>query len=78
MVFLIQNTQNRDTLALHLKLDEIIKAVKGAHNEMVDIEALSDEELEAIHAHYEKISKNAKKTITNETSVLDIKKKKKK
>lgn len=78
MVFLIQNTQNRDTLALHLKLDEIIKAVKGAHNEMVDIEALSDEELEAIHAHYEKISKNAKKTITNETSVSDIKKKKKK
>jgi low affinity Fe/Cu permease len=45
MVFLIQNTQNRDTIALHLKLDEIIRSIQGAHNELLNIEELSDEEL---------------------------------
>jgi low affinity Fe/Cu permease len=45
MVFLIQNTQNRDAKAVHLKLDEIIRAIKGARNELVDLEELSDEEL---------------------------------
>jgi low affinity Fe/Cu permease len=46
MVFLIQNTQNRDTLALHVKLDELIVAMKGARNELVAVEDLPDEELE--------------------------------
>src|ERR671925_315059 len=45
MVFLIQNTQNRDAKAVHLKLDEIIRAIKGARNELLDLEKLSDEEL---------------------------------
>jgi low affinity Fe/Cu permease len=45
MVFLIQNTQNRDAKAMHLKLDEIIRALKGARNQLVDLEDLSDEEL---------------------------------
>jgi Low affinity iron permease len=45
MVFLIQNTQNRDAKAVHLKLDEIIRAIKGARNELVDLEELSDEDL---------------------------------
>lgn len=45
MVFLIQNTQNRDAKAIHLKLDELIRAVEKARNEMVDLEDLSDEEL---------------------------------
>ena len=45
MVFLIQNTQNRDAKAVHLKLDELIRALKGARNELVDLEDLSDEEL---------------------------------
>src|SRR5467141_1323992 len=45
MVFIIQNTQNRDAKAVHLKLDEIIRAIKGARNELVDLEELSDENL---------------------------------
>jgi len=55
MVFLIQNTQNRDTRAINLKLDEIIRSHKHAHNEMIDIEKLSDKELEELATHYEKI-----------------------
>ncbi len=55
MVFLIQNTQNRDARAIHLKLDELIRAVKLAHNEMIDIEKLSDEELDHLEKHYQKI-----------------------
>jgi low affinity Fe/Cu permease len=48
VVFLIQNTQNRDARATHLKLDEIIKSIDQAHNEMIDIEHLSDDELQKI------------------------------
>ncbi|HEX9285154.1 MAG TPA: low affinity iron permease family protein [Nitrospirales bacterium] len=55
MVFLIQNTQNRDARALHLKLDEVIRALHSAHNEMIDIERLSDQELEHLAGHYEHI-----------------------
>jgi low affinity Fe/Cu permease len=54
MVFLIQNTQNRDAKAMHLKLDELISAVKAAHNEMINIEDLSDKQLEEIAAYYRK------------------------
>jgi low affinity Fe/Cu permease len=49
MVFLIQNTQNRDTLALQLKLSELVLAQKGAHNSFADLESLTDEELEKMH-----------------------------
>ena len=55
MVFLIQNTQNRDARAMHLKLDELIRSVRRANNEMIDIEKLSDEELAAMAANFEKI-----------------------
>ncbi len=55
MVFVIQNTQNRDTRAINLKLDEIIRAMGHAHNEMINIEKLSDEELEELAKHYERI-----------------------
>src|SRR5437879_177829 len=48
MVFLIQNTQNRDAKAIHLKLDELLKGVKGARTQLVDLEELSDEDLEAL------------------------------
>src|SRR5439155_5016459 len=48
MVFLIQNTQNRDAKAVHLKLDELIRALKGARNELVDLEELSDEDLKKL------------------------------
>ena len=52
VVFLIQNTQNRDAKALHLKLDELIRSHVPAHNDMIDIEKLSDEELENLKERY--------------------------
>jgi low affinity Fe/Cu permease len=55
MVFLIQNTQNRDARAIHLKLDEIIRSIAHAHNDMIDIENLADEELEVMAHRFEHI-----------------------
>jgi low affinity Fe/Cu permease len=55
IVFLIQNTQNRDAKALHLKLDEVIRSIHQAQNEMIDIENLSDKELDELKARYEQI-----------------------
>lgn len=52
MLFIIQNSQNRHTIAIQLKLDEIIRATKGAHNEMMDIEKLTDEDLSRIQKRY--------------------------
>jgi len=54
MVFLIQNTQNRDAKAIHLKLDELIKALKGARNSMVDLEDLTDAELKELEQEFKK------------------------
>lgn len=55
MVFLIQNTQNRDARAINLKLDELIHATEGAGNQIIDIENLTDKELDELHARYERI-----------------------
>jgi low affinity Fe/Cu permease len=55
VVFLIQNTQNRDARAIHLKLDEIIKSIDQAQNEMIDIEHLSDDELQRLADRYQKV-----------------------
>ena len=55
MVFLIQNTQNRDAKALHLKLDELIKATHGARNDMLDLDKLSDEQLQTLEEEYKRI-----------------------
>jgi low affinity Fe/Cu permease len=55
MVFLIQNTQNRDALAIHLKLDELIRATQGARNSMIDLAKLSDRQLEALEKEYQRI-----------------------
>lgn len=55
MVFLIQNTQNRDAKAINLKLDELIHSIDKAENEMLNIESLSDEELNDMHKRYEAI-----------------------
>lgn len=55
MVFLIQNTQNRDAQAINLKLNELILSIGAASNKMMDIENLSDDELNVLHARYEKI-----------------------
>lgn len=59
MVFLIQNTQNRDAKAVHLKLDEIIRAIKGARNEMVDLEELSDEDLKKLEEQFQRLRRKA-------------------
>ena len=59
MVFLIQNTQNRDARAINLKLNELIESIKSAHNEMIDIEHLSDAELDVLAHRYEAIRAEA-------------------
>ena len=56
MVFLIQNTQNRDAKAIHLKLDELIRGVKGARTGLVDLENLSDEELAQLQKEFQRLS----------------------
>ena len=55
MVFLIQNTQNRDAKAIHLKLDELLKGVKGARTGLVNLEQLSDHELEELQKEFERL-----------------------
>jgi low affinity Fe/Cu permease len=55
MVFVIQNTQNRDTKALHLKLDELLRGVAGARTSLVDLENLSDEELDRLQREFERL-----------------------
>jgi len=59
MVFLIQNTQNRDAKAMHLKLDEIIRALKGARNQLVDLEDLSDEDLKKLEEQFQRLRQKA-------------------
>ena len=66
MVFLIQNTQNRDTQAIQLKLDELIRSTKGAQNLLIDLEELDDEQLEQLRQTYERLGKIAReKTKSN-------------
>ena len=60
MVFLIQNTQNRDAEAMHIKLDELIRAVRGAQNTLLDLEELDDVELDRIRASYEDLARKAR------------------
>jgi len=55
MVFLIQNTQNRDAKAIHLKVDELIKATRGARNSLIDLDKLSDEQLKRLEEEYKRI-----------------------
>src|SRR5213082_227094 len=55
IVFLIQNTQNRDAKAIHLKLDELLRGVEGARTRLVDLESLSDEELAKLQEQFQKI-----------------------
>ena len=55
MVFLIQNTQNRDAKAIHLKLDELIRCIKGARNTLIDLEEMSEEELDNLQRQFVKL-----------------------
>ena len=79
MVFLIQHTQNRDSQALHVKLDELIRAKKGARNSLLNLDDLSDEELEQIRTGFAKIAAKAKDNDViagTETEVIAITRKK--
>jgi low affinity Fe/Cu permease len=59
MVFLIQNTQNRDSTAMHLKIDEIIRAIDGAQNSVLNLEDLEEKDLESIHKRYRALAERA-------------------
>src|SRR2546425_7001728 len=61
MVFLIQRTQNKDAQAIHIKLNEIVAALEGASNRLIDVEDLTEEEIETLHKHYQKLVQMAKK-----------------
>lgn len=74
MVFLVQSTQNRDAKAIHLKLDELLRAVKGARNGLVDLENLSEEELNLLQAEFQRIREKyqaAAHKLTTEDASLD-------
>jgi low affinity Fe/Cu permease len=70
MVFLIQNTQNRDSEAIQLKLDELLRATESAHTALLDIEELSEEELDQIKHHYEKLARVAREKLREGKSDL--------
>ena len=72
MVFLIQNTQNKDTMALQLKLDELIRATEGAHTVLLDLEKLSSHELAEIRTKYERIAQEARKRLRDGKSDTNI------
>jgi low affinity Fe/Cu permease len=63
MVFLIQNTQNRDAEAIHIKLDELIRATKGAHNALMNLEELEEAELDRIRQEYQDLADRARSTL---------------
>jgi low affinity Fe/Cu permease len=60
MVFLIQRAQNKDALALHLKLNELVAATKGASNRLIDIEDLTEQEVEILHKHFQRLAEISK------------------
>jgi low affinity Fe/Cu permease len=63
MVFLIQNTQTRDGTAVQLKLDELIRAIEGAHNGFLDLEELSEEDLARLRAHFEALARASREDL---------------
>ncbi|HEX8492608.1 MAG TPA: low affinity iron permease family protein [Pyrinomonadaceae bacterium] len=75
MVFLIQNTQNRDSGAIQAKLDELIRTTKGAHNALLDLEELDERELNRIRKSYEKLAEQARKDLSEgktDTEVCEV------
>ena len=76
MVFLIQNTQNRDTGAIQIKLDELIRATQGAHNALLDLEELEEDEICRIRDNYQKMAVSAREDLKSgkiDTEMPDIK-----
>lgn len=77
MVFLIQNTQNRDSMAMQIKMDELIRADKDAHNALMDLEELTDKELEMMRRQYEDLAERARILIRKgkkDTGIIDLQK----
>ena len=75
MVFLIQNTQNRDSEAIQIKLDELIRASNGCHNALLDLEELEENELDHIRANYERIAERARADLRkgmSDTGVFEV------
>jgi low affinity Fe/Cu permease len=75
MVFLIQNTQNRESAAVHLKLDELIRTVAGAHNALLDLEELTEKDLERLRSRYESLGRAARQELLRgvlDTDVPDV------
>lgn len=75
MVFLIQSSQNRDTAALQLKLDELIRITPGAHNMLLDLEELNERDLENFRSAYERIARDARSSLKTglvDTNAADI------
>jgi low affinity Fe/Cu permease len=70
MVFLIQNTQNRDSTAVQLRLDELIRAIEGAHNTLLDLEELEEKDLEQLRDVYEELARRAR--AQGEPGVFDL------
>jgi low affinity Fe/Cu permease len=68
MVFLIQNTQNRDTEAIQIKLDELIRVTQGAHNALMDLEELEEEALEVFRTKYQSLAAAARVALNSGTS----------
>jgi low affinity Fe/Cu permease len=68
MVFLIQRTQNKDALAIHLKLNEIVAALEGASNRLIDVEDLTEDEIKTLHTHYGRLVEMAKRDVELTTS----------
>jgi len=71
MVFLIQRTQNKDSLAIHLKLNEIVAALEGASNRLIDVESLTEHELRVLHTHYARLAQKSQQE-TNVTQSHSI------
>lgn len=79
MVFMIQSTQNRDTAAMHIKLDELIRTTQGAHKVLLDLEELGEDQLEHIRRRYEEIARDAREALKSEKTdtempLIDIRK----
>lgn len=72
MVFLIQNTQNRDQEALQIKLDELLRAVEGAHNALLDLEDLDEDQLDEIRENYVKLAKQARAAMKKGKKDIDV------
>jgi low affinity Fe/Cu permease len=72
MVFLIQNTQNRDTAAMHIKLDELIRAIEGAHNSLLDLEEMEEADLEKLRHDYERLAGAARQALRHGGRDTDV------